>query len=126
MRLTKRKAFQVCKELWTWMRDGAYVSDGHKDLWPGWKKYGVMRNACPCCEYAYSTYSRRGKGCSGCLLLHLWPKGCTMDDGSPYDSFYADRGTPEGAQLIIDGCDREIAKLDRAEKRRKEKKPCGT
>jgi hypothetical protein len=48
MRLTRKKALEICVELWTWLsQDEARYKEG----WPGWRKYGHMTNRCPCCEY---------------------------------------------------------------------------
>lgn len=50
MRLTRKKAIEITKELWTWL---AETGEGYKNTWPGWKTYGVVQNDCAFCEYSY-------------------------------------------------------------------------
>jgi len=52
MRLSKRKALEICIELWSWL---AKSEDFRKGNWPGWKrnggKYIRVENDCSLCEY---------------------------------------------------------------------------
>ena len=47
MRLTRKKAIELCDELWTWLAK----TGKDKEDWPGWEKYGKMAFECPFCEY---------------------------------------------------------------------------
>ena len=47
-RLTRKKAIQICKELWTWLAE----TGKNKSEWPEWEKYGTMHIDCPFCKYA--------------------------------------------------------------------------
>ncbi len=108
MNLTKRKALEICKELWTWMRDEKKESDLDKSDWPKWDVYGDMENDCPICEYK----SDIGKNCTdGCLLIPFaWKSHCNLKR-TPYNKFVRDNGTPEDAQKIIDACDKALEDL---------------
>lgn len=121
MKLTKLKTLQICKELWTWMRDEKKRGYKAKKRWPGWKKYGRMESNCPCCEF---TDQHNDNYCENkCLLASVWGRDIgggvhCINKESAYASFGNERGTPEDAQRIVDGCTREIRKL-RAVKKRK-------
>ena len=53
MRLTRKKAIELCIELWTWLAEtGKYRRE-----WPEWEKYGDILNYCWFCEYL--DYRRR-------------------------------------------------------------------
>ena len=122
MKLTKRKALEICKELWTWL---AETGTGQKRDWPGWKKYGEMACDCPCCEYAL-TLRREHQNCNVCPLLnYAWGdkryKPCLI--WSPQDdTFY---GLWEHASIferayyaawMVDACDRALADLANKER----------
>lgn len=47
MRLTRKKAIELCIELWTWLAK----TGKEKEDWPGWEKYGFAENDCWFCEY---------------------------------------------------------------------------
>jgi hypothetical protein len=47
MRLTRKKAIELCIELWTWLAETGKA----KEDWPEWKKYGEIRHRCWFCEY---------------------------------------------------------------------------
>lgn len=69
MTLTKAKALLICYSLWSWL-----AKTGHdtKEDWPGWKKWGKMKENCPCCEYVIRYHNT----CSKCPLIDLWPRNC--------------------------------------------------
>jgi len=113
MRLTKRKAVEITKELWEWCAE----TGESKWQWPKWRKYGEFHASCPLCEYA----ERHTGACSPCPLLGMWSDGSTMsrcmDFGSPFlmwkDTFdilepsYNDMGLrKESAREIVDLCNR--------------------
>jgi len=62
--MTKRKALEICIELWTWLAK----SGSHKNRWPRWEWNGGeikwMQNQCSLCEYS----DREKKGCEACPL----------------------------------------------------------
>lgn len=64
MRLTRKKAIQITKELWEWL---AETGGGRKGDWPGWDKYGVMAVDCPLCEYnSRHTFTDTELSCEPC------------------------------------------------------------
>jgi hypothetical protein len=72
-RLTKRKALQVCYELWMWWYENPQKE---KSDWPRYHEY-EFDNDCPCCEYnkqhnndSFSVTSN--KCCLKCPLLSFW------------------------------------------------------
>ena len=111
MRLTKKKAVEITKELWEWCAE----TGGYKLDWPNWKEYGEFGSYCPLCEYD----ARHKDTCRECPLADLWTRklgGHCMHDGSPYKlwlwTFAPSVGEPdikartEYAQQIVDLCDR--------------------
>jgi len=47
MKLTRKKAIELCIELWTWLaKTGKYKED-----WPKWKEYGKKLHNCWFCAY---------------------------------------------------------------------------
>ena len=66
MRLTLRKAKDLCIELWTWL---AKTGKGKRN-WPGWEKYGFARNVCWFCEYVKyrNLENKTHTGCRPCPL----------------------------------------------------------
>jgi len=78
MKITRKKALQLTKWLWGWLaKTGSYS----KDAWPGWEKYGEMRNDCPLCEYSFRQVTggvepgQSGRWCDACPL-GLGRMGC--------------------------------------------------
>lgn len=110
MRLTKKKAVEITKELWGWCAK----TGEQKAHWPGWKhyKYGSHAADCPLCEYV--TY----KGCSCCPLYGMWDEPERSNCGSSNSPYRLWDNTFEGymcgdvdaakkyAQQIVDLCDR--------------------
>ena len=68
MKLTKKKAKEICIELWTWLAE----TGRRKGRWPGWKKYGRMLANCPFCEYYVE---QNNGGCPACPIAL-----CRFDD----------------------------------------------
>ena len=81
MRLTKKKAIEICIELW---EDMAETGAKYKSKWKGWDKYGEMVAYCPLCEY---TIHREG-GCGACPLREGGYEGCS-------DTYFRDWETAE-------------------------------
>ena len=85
MRLTLKLVIIIAKELWVWM---AETGSPNKEDWPGWKKYGKMKNNCkygqmknncPLCEYTL----RHGGFCGGYCPYYKKFGHCEGKD-SPY------------------------------------------
>ena len=67
MKLTRKKAIELCIELWKWCaRTGK-----DKDEWPKWEKYGEITCDCWFCEYDEQQKRRYGvkKECTFCPLV---------------------------------------------------------
>ncbi|KKL92752.1 hypothetical protein LCGC14_1881560 [marine sediment metagenome] len=64
MKLTRKKAIELCIELWTWLAE----TGEEKGCWPKWPevedKYGDIQNYCFFCEY---TADKKGS-CKCCPL----------------------------------------------------------
>ena len=117
MKLTKKLALEICRDLWTWMRDEKRRSSDSKELWPRWESNGGdiedMLDDCPCCAYLRNLEAITSKliGCKeGCLLVPYAWIGCT-DRGSPYYMFAIGIGSPRDAQKIIDACNAALRDL---------------
>lgn len=109
-KLTKRQAIVICKELWEWLYKecGGEVVQSLwvlKKSWPGWKKYGVLKNDCPCCEYCGG--SMGSSKCEKCPLIKLWPLGC-CDTDSCYTlaKYHTGRDRLRYIMEIIDYCNK--------------------
>ena len=50
-RLTLKRSLELCKELWTWLRDNPDVTSKYD--WPKWYRYNEVKDACFACEYAH-------------------------------------------------------------------------
>ena len=112
MRLAKKKAVEITKELWEWCAE----TGKDKEYWPGWKKYHAFQSDCPLCEYR----ARHSvvMSCHSCPLLGMWTgkQGSRCFEGdSPYDLWVItleDNGLEDiearkqYAQQIVDLCDR--------------------
>lgn len=103
MKLTARKAIEICRKLWLYLEEtGGYIDSKH--AWVGWKKYGEMHGACPCCEYR----KQRGLDCEDCLLKGLWGNHCGHCP-SPYFDWKIAQTKEERkkyARIIRKGCDK--------------------
>ncbi len=83
MRLTKKKAWEICIELWTW----AAKTGLPKCEWPEWVKYEEMRAHCPFCEYSKRMSKRQGHvACHWCpiscfgMAFQDWERAETLQD----------------------------------------------
>ncbi len=84
MRLTHKKAIELCIALWTWLaKTGKYKQD-----WPGWLKYYKTLKRAEACVWGYCwfcEYDERQKkkndealGCSYCPFTEKFGiEGCT-------------------------------------------------
>lgn len=105
MRLTKKKAVEITKELWEWCAK----TGEDKEQWPRWKEYGDFDADCPLCEYTGRyTFGR----CRYCPLQGMWTPTSGSDcanTGSPYlmwDTSHNKKDRKKYAQQIVDLCDR--------------------
>ena len=60
MRLTKKKAMEICIVLWTYLEE----TGNEKEDWSGWEKYGEMDMDCPLCEYHYQNPPKEDDKCN--------------------------------------------------------------
>ncbi len=86
MKLTRKKAIELCIELWTWLAE----TGGAKIQWPGWEKYRYIYLHCFFCEYSKqkkesSAFNRKGI-CAYCPLYKQFGlKGCYHPKCAFYD-----------------------------------------
>jgi len=78
MELTKRRALEICRDMWDWLADNP---EREKEDWPGWEEVGRMLDNCPCCEY---TCQQVGDFCDHCPLYYYWPENDCGSDNSPF------------------------------------------
>uniref|UniRef100_A0A6H1ZNB7 Uncharacterized protein n=1 Tax=viral metagenome TaxID=1070528 RepID=A0A6H1ZNB7_9ZZZZ len=99
-------ALMLCWEIWDEMAQH-----------PEWKgsngkgKTGAFLRTditCAACDFAYKRveYGRVEYGkdlldCGHCIMIELWPEGCT-NLPSPYYSYLEDKGTTSDARIIAD------------------------
>ena len=113
MKLTKRKALEICRELWLWLADNPEKS---KDDWPGWKEYWPMISGCPCCEYIRHRYPFGILNCHRCLLkwpISRWAHSC-LDDDTPYSAWLEPKSVDDrvGSALeIVALCDEALLEM---------------
>lgn len=78
MKLTKKKAIEICKELWAWCEE----TGGDKRDWPKWAEYGKMLGWCPLCEYSEQKREARVYRCGYCAYFNKFSH--CHDLASPY------------------------------------------
>ena len=69
MRLTRKKAIEISKELWAWLAETGKL----KHKWPKWEEYGDMAEDCPLCEYQ-DRKRHHAEDCPDCPLMQTM--GC--------------------------------------------------
>jgi hypothetical protein len=78
MALTKRRALEICCDLWAWL---AKNPNEEKENWPEWEfnegSVPEMVNYCPCCEYVCQFFKiteqeLSGAHCPKCPLAGKW------------------------------------------------------
>ncbi len=74
MKLTRKKAIELCIELWTWLAK----TGKEKDEWPEWGKYGQTEFYCWFCEYDVQRRDRNKKEvmCCSCCPIGYGLNGC--------------------------------------------------
>ncbi len=95
MKLTRRKAIELCIELWTWCME----TGGKKENWPEWKKYKDLiveiEDAMWCWFCLYNNRKQRQKQHeSDCRSCPYWKEyGFCAKDGNPFGG-WDDAKTP--------------------------------
>lgn len=121
-KLTFKKSLELCKELWTWLRDNPNVVT--KQSWPKWEKYTKVYNFCFACEYDMLEYEKQFKKgytysvCHFCTLKDLWGTNCTKKN-SPFARWanaVTDKTRQKNADIIVDFCDKELEKIKKKRK----------
>jgi len=98
MKLSRKKAIELCIELWTWLaKTGKKKGD-----WPKWKKYenyalpkgSAVLHDCWFCEYGYQMTSRSyARKCEYCPLIRKLNMNC--GDGKCFYEKWEDVRTPK-------------------------------
>lgn len=104
-KLTKKKALEICIELWTWL---AETGSEYKFDWPGWKEYGDIWAHCPCCEY------QKQNPVSNCLIFSGINGKCTCTKEDSVYTKWNSAGTStrkEYAQQIVDLAKQKLSEL---------------
>ena len=103
MKLTRKEALEITRDLWLWLEKTGSPS---KRRWPGWDHVPEMINNCPCCEYVHQKLGlnpgvygvpcgadvppprtgRAKEALAWCPLNKLWPDGCEQL-GTAYDNW---------------------------------------
>jgi len=124
MKLTKRKALTICRDLWQWLANQSEIkypdTERLKRDWRGWDKNGgpipTMRYFCPCCAFAIDSITDEPE-CKNCPLLKLW-KGNGIDkpclsSSSPYEKWFKSHGKAarKHATTIANACTKELRNL---------------
>lgn len=80
MRLTRKKAIELCIELWTWCME----TGKRKEKWPRWEEFSYIQNYCWFCEYDRRQKSYHGgDNCTHCPLTKIGISHCS-------ESYYRD------------------------------------
>ena len=120
MKLTARKAVEICLEMWTWMKSRRRNAAYHKADWLDLNEYGKLAFNCPCCEYCgYDGEDIRV--CKKCPLLKVWNITADFDFDSAYQNppclsrkspfwkFEDGNGSTKDSEKIIEGCRQWLA-----------------
>ena len=113
-RLSLKRSLELCKELWSWLRDNP--NEG-KLNWPKWGKYTNVENHCFACEFDFLQNKKNDYAnfvtCHFCPLKGLWDDDCTKS-GSPYMEWCDTNEVKikqKNAGIIADFCDKELKRL---------------
>jgi hypothetical protein len=108
--LTRKKALEICRDLWIEMRDTEKTNCFDKsNIMAMW---GLeYKHSCPCCEYVIQQFN--DMRCNLCPLASLWGPSARnryrcMGELSPYRPFEFDNGTPYLANKIVEACEQEL------------------
>jgi len=75
MRLSRKKAIQLCIELWTWLAKTGKL----KSQWPGWRQYDLILSNCWFCEYNWNQQqhtNERTPFCRYCPYFKAYKERC--------------------------------------------------
>ena len=106
MKLTKKKADELCYEMWNWLY---HHPSKKKDYWPRWEKNGGdiprMYAECPYCEFY---------GCQKCPLAKAMKMTCVPGIGFSWFQRHRKAKTPKTkkkyAKLIRDVAGKRLGK----------------
>lgn len=104
MRLTRKKAIELCIELWTWCME----TGKRKSEWPGWEKYGNAMSDCWLCEYddqMLERYERKTRvSCGYCPFVTSGLGRCTDSPNylDKWDAAKTPRTTKKYAKLLLE------------------------
>jgi hypothetical protein len=88
MKLTKKKAIELHRELWDWLY---HHPSKWKEGWPGWKEHGEVAEDCFLCEYVKTN----NLTCSKCLLDWGSAVDCIGKDNNGYFAQWNDALIPK-------------------------------
>ena len=100
MKLTRKKAIELCIELWTWL---AKTGKKKKEDWPKWENYrnynrprgSSTAESCWLCEYGYQRRksTKKGETCDYCPYKRKYRIVCNadIDDTDDKQLFYYSR-----------------------------------
>jgi len=92
MRLSRKKAIELCIELWTWLAKTGKT----KSEWPRWKEFGDIDNDCWFCEYTTNT------SCSHCPLVKILGIDCAASFYSNWEKARFPRTRKKYAKLFLE------------------------
>ena len=103
MRLTRKKAIELCIEMWTWLAE----TGKHKHQWPGWKKYGDINLNCWFCGYHFQQLNRKGENgtvgkCKHCPLWQKYRCLCGKTMYGEWTSALTSRARKKYAKLFLE------------------------
>ncbi len=94
MKLTRKKAIELCIELWTWLAK----TGRDKPEWPDWEKYESISLYCWFCEYDNRQRERYGKSelCLYCPLARELGVKCEakVEEGKTLYDKWSEAKTP--------------------------------
>jgi hypothetical protein len=106
--MTEAEALRETRLQWIAMLEaGATYSSAKESVYPKCKQW---ENHCALCEYCRQMCV---DGCDKCPLFGLWNINISRcyKPGSPYHSFYMDRGTPKDALKIVRLTEQKLAQI---------------
>ncbi len=102
MRLTKKKAIELCIEFWTWCTK----TGKRKEEWPDWEKYGEIADYCWFCEYSFQrrnvSKSEDKPICAFCPYYKAIGKKCYQSYFAKWDNARFPRTRKKYAKLFLE------------------------
>ena len=91
MRLSLKKAKELCIELWTWCME----TGKPKEQWPRWKEFGFIDSSCWFCHYNNHTVrGNRRKNAGNCITCPYLKKYGHCNTGNVPFALWDDAKTP--------------------------------